>query len=90
MFQVGGDALITCAWRDVLITTWAVDAALLEPYRPAGTTLDKEMKDYLTPSEIKTLLARRDLIVAHIEKSNAVFDWNRPARNYSAKVPTSR
>jgi uncharacterized protein len=40
MFQVGGDALITCAWRDVLITTWAVDAALLEPYRPAGTTLD--------------------------------------------------
>jgi hypothetical protein len=51
-------------------------------------TLDKEMKDYLTPGEIKTLLARRDLIVAHIEKSNAVFDWNRPARNYSAKAPT--
>ncbi len=48
--------------------------------------LDKEMKDYLSPGEIKTLLARRDAIVAHFEKSNAVFDWSRPPRNYSAKV----
>jgi uncharacterized protein YqjF (DUF2071 family) len=40
MSPVSGNALISCAWRDVLITTWTVDAALLAPYLPAGTTLD--------------------------------------------------
>jgi uncharacterized protein len=40
MTEVSGDALITCEWRDLLMTTWAVDPALLQPYVPARTTLD--------------------------------------------------
>ena len=40
MTEVSGDALITCEWRDLLMTTWAVDPALLQPYLPARTTLD--------------------------------------------------
>jgi hypothetical protein len=44
-------------------------------------TLRKTMDDYLSPSEIDTLLKRRDLIVQHFEKTPAlVFDWERPAR----------
>ena len=44
-------------------------------------TLKKIMDDYLSPSEIDTLLKRRDLIVQHFEKMPAlVFDWERPAR----------
>lgn len=44
-------------------------------------TLKKTMEDYLSPSEIDTLLKRRDLIVQHFEKTPAlVFDWERPAR----------
>ena len=45
------------------------------------TTLKKTMGDYLSPSEIDTLLKRRDLIVQHFEKTPAlVFDWERPSR----------
>jgi uncharacterized protein YqjF (DUF2071 family) len=40
MTEVSGDALISCEWRDLLMATWAVDPALLEPYVPARTTLD--------------------------------------------------
>jgi hypothetical protein len=44
-------------------------------------TLKKIMDDYLSPSEIDTMLKRRDLIVQHFEKTPAlVFDWERPAR----------
>jgi hypothetical protein len=44
-------------------------------------TLKKTMDDYLSPSEIDTLLKRRDLIVQHFDKTPAlVFDWERPAR----------
>lgn len=44
-------------------------------------TLKKVMDDYLSPSEIETMLKRRDLIVQHFEKTPAlVFDWERPAR----------
>jgi hypothetical protein len=43
-------------------------------------TLKTTMKDYLTPNEIDALLKRRDRIVEHFEKRNAIFDWNRPAR----------
>lgn len=40
MTEVSGNTLITCEWRDLLMTTWAVDPALVEPYVPARTTLD--------------------------------------------------
>jgi uncharacterized protein YqjF (DUF2071 family) len=40
MTEVSGEALITCDWRDLLITTWAVDPAVLQPFVPARTTLD--------------------------------------------------
>jgi hypothetical protein len=44
-------------------------------------TLRKTMKDYLTPSEIDTLLKRRDVIVKHFEKApGLIFDWDRPIR----------
>jgi len=48
-------------------------------------TLTKEsittaMGDYLTSFEITALLKRRDFIVQRLEKTNAIFDWQRPAR----------
>jgi hypothetical protein len=49
-------------------------------------TLDKNMLkkaigNYLSPSEIDTLLKRRDLIVQHFDKTPVlVFDWERPVR----------
>jgi hypothetical protein len=44
-------------------------------------TLRKVMDDYLTPSEIDTMLKRRDLIVQHFDKTpSLIFDWERPAR----------
>jgi hypothetical protein len=43
-------------------------------------TLKTTMKDYLAPNEIDALLKRRDRIVEHFEKRNAIFDWDRPAR----------
>lgn len=61
--------------RHVIDKLKALDAA----------TLNKEMKDYLSPQEIKGLLARRDAIVKNFESRNAIFDWTRPARNYSAR-----
>lgn len=43
-------------------------------------TLTSTMKDYLSPQEINTMLKRRDFIVQHLEKHNALFDWERPGR----------
>jgi len=42
-------------------------------------TLKKTMEDYLTSSEIKGVLARRDQIIAHLEQAgpSAIFDWRR-------------
>ena len=45
-----------------------------------NATLTSTMEDYLTPQEIRTMLKRRDAIVQHLEKTNAIFDWQRPAR----------
>jgi hypothetical protein len=38
------------------------------------------MERYLLAPEIKALLLRRDAIVEHLEKTNALFEWQRPAR----------
>lgn len=43
-------------------------------------TLSSTMRNYLTVFEIDALLARRDVIVEHLESTNAIFDWDRPAR----------
>ncbi|MBA3270938.1 MAG: hypothetical protein H0T71_10530 [Acidobacteria bacterium] len=43
-------------------------------------TLTSTMADYLAPNEISAMLKRRDFIVAHLEKHNAIFDWQRPLR----------
>jgi hypothetical protein len=43
-------------------------------------TLAAAIKHYLTAPEMKALLARRDAIVAHLEKHNLLFDWDRPPR----------
>jgi uncharacterized protein YqjF (DUF2071 family) len=40
MAQVSGTGVITCEWRDLLMATWAVDPALVEPHVPRRTTLD--------------------------------------------------
>jgi len=58
-----------------------VDRRVLERLKALDRpTLDSAMKEYLTGSEIKALLERRDAIVAHVESRKAVFDWRRPAR----------
>ena len=59
-----------------------MDRRLLERLKALDkATLKKTMDDYLSPSEIDTLLKRRDLIVQHFDKMPAlVFDWERPAR----------
>lgn len=57
--------------RNVLERLQALDKELLK----------KTMQNYLSPSEIDTLLKRRDVIVQHFSKTPAlVFDWERPAR----------
>jgi hypothetical protein len=43
-------------------------------------TLTAALARYLTAPEIKAMLKRRDAIVAHLEKTDAVFEWQRPAR----------
>jgi hypothetical protein len=46
-----------------------------------AASLRKEMKDYLEPSEIKGLLARRDLIVKFFESKGESALYDRPSRN---------
>jgi hypothetical protein len=59
-----------------------VDRKVLERLKALDrAALDANVKHYLTPSEKKALLERRDTIVAYIEDRNAVFDWARPPRN---------
>lgn len=43
-------------------------------------TLTSTMAGYLTPYEINALLERRDVIVERLEKTDAIFEWQRPAR----------
>jgi len=59
-----------------------IDRQVLEHLKALDKpTLDKLMKDYLSPQEIKSMLARRDKIVQHFEKTTgAIFEWNRPPR----------
>lgn len=59
-----------------------MDRGVLEKLKTLDkATLRKVMDDYLSPSEIDTMLKRRDLIVQHFEKTPAlVFDWERPTR----------
>ena len=57
------------------------DRAIFERLKTLDhATLVKTMDEYLTPSEITTLLKRRDAIVQQLEKTNALFDWQRPLR----------
>ncbi len=57
------------------------DRAVLDRLKALDkATLTSTMEDYLTPQEISTMLKRRDVIVQHLEKTNAIFDWQRPAR----------
>jgi hypothetical protein len=59
-----------------------MDRGVLEKLKALDkATVRKVMEDYLTPSEIDTMLKRRDVIVQHFEKTPALlFDWDRPAR----------
>ncbi|MBA3885815.1 MAG: hypothetical protein H0X67_08790 [Acidobacteria bacterium] len=43
-------------------------------------TLSATMRGYLTSPEMSAMLKRRDVIVQHLEKTNALFDWQRPVR----------
>jgi hypothetical protein len=49
-------------------------------------SLTSAMADYLTVWEIDALLKRRDFIVQRLEKANAIFDWQRPARPGTADL----
>ena len=59
-----------------------IDRRLLDRLKTLDkATLKEAMDDYLSPSEIDTLLKRRDVIVQHFNKIPAlVFDWERPTR----------
>ncbi len=47
-------------------------------------TLTATMGDHLTSYEISGLLKRRDFIVQRLEKTNGIFDWQRPPRPAAA------
>jgi hypothetical protein len=70
-------------WHDTLLdgsNLTRCDRGLLERLRALDAkTLEKEMRRYLGGAEIKALLARRDLIVAHFERAGpaALFDATR-------------
>jgi hypothetical protein len=57
------------------------DRSVLERLKALNKSeLASVMRNYLTVFEVEALLARRDVIVRHLESTGAVFDWDRPGR----------